>query len=142
MREWLPELSVLVDTSLLVLIWMVQIIIYPSFKFMGGTAFKQWHAKYTRLMTFFVAPLMLLQLVNTSLWIFHDINAINIIRAVLVGYIWVNTFFIAVPIHAKLDIANETQIHKDNLIQTNWPRAAAWTLIFFLSLYQYIIINT
>jgi len=47
---------VAVDFGMLILIWLVQLIIYPSFQYSARESFIQWHEKYTGLITLVVLP--------------------------------------------------------------------------------------
>ena len=51
-----------IDFGLVVLIWMIQLIVYPSFLHYTTTNLIKWHRKYTPLIGYIVGPLMLLQL--------------------------------------------------------------------------------
>jgi len=62
------------DFGMLVLIWLVQLIIYPSFEFTDKDAFLGWHEKYTGLITVVVLPLMLGQLGLTLYQLTLDCN--------------------------------------------------------------------
>src|SRR5919112_3032071 len=55
----LIEANRLASFGLVVLIWLVQIIIYPAFAEIAPDRFARWHAGYTRAVTWIVAPLML-----------------------------------------------------------------------------------
>ena len=50
-----------IDFGLFILIWMVQLIVYPSFRCIDANLFSQWHDKYTGLISVFVVPLMFTQ---------------------------------------------------------------------------------
>jgi len=57
----MPTARLVVDFCLVVLIWLVQLIIYPSFRYMSPEQLAIWHPKYTTLITLVVGPLMLAQ---------------------------------------------------------------------------------
>ena len=57
----LIEANRLASFGLVVLIWLVQVIIYPAFAEIEPDRFAPWHAGYTRAVTWIVAPLMLAQ---------------------------------------------------------------------------------
>ena len=52
----------LADFGLLVLIWMVQLVVYPGFKYYQRERLLEWHARYTSRISYIVGPLMLGQL--------------------------------------------------------------------------------
>jgi hypothetical protein len=55
----LLEANRVVSFGLIVLIWLVQLVIYPAFASIAPERFARWHARYTRTVTWIVAPLML-----------------------------------------------------------------------------------
>ena len=55
----LIEANRLASFGLVVLIWLVQVIIYPAFADIAPQRFTRWHAGYTRALTWIVMPLML-----------------------------------------------------------------------------------
>ena len=52
----------LLDFGLCILIWMVQLIVYPSFLFFSDNNLFTWHKTYTKAIALIVMPLMLGQL--------------------------------------------------------------------------------
>ncbi|MEO1009857.1 MAG: hypothetical protein AAFX53_01035 [Bacteroidota bacterium] len=56
-------LRLLCDFGLVVLIWSVQLIIYPSFQFYNPIELLLWHGIYVHRITYVVLPLMVGQLV-------------------------------------------------------------------------------
>ena len=59
----ISKITLLVDIGLVVLIWMVQLIVYPSFTFYSKENLVNWHQKYTARIAVIVIPLMFLQLI-------------------------------------------------------------------------------
>ena len=55
----LEYIRLLVDAGFIVLIWAVQLVIYPSFKFYSNANLLKWHRLYTKRVTVIVLPLML-----------------------------------------------------------------------------------
>ena len=56
------EIQIITDSGLLVLIWLVQLIIYPSFRYTEEKEFILWHARYISLIGLVFSPFMLLQI--------------------------------------------------------------------------------
>ena len=52
----------LLDFGLCILIWMVQLVVYPSFLFFSFNNLFTWHKTYTKAIALIVIPLMLGQL--------------------------------------------------------------------------------
>ncbi len=67
-------LRLLVDMGLLILTWLVQLVIYPSFLYYDATDLKKWHSIYTGRITFVVLPLMLTQLLVAIGGLYFEIN--------------------------------------------------------------------
>lgn len=121
-----------VDFGLVVLIWLVQLIIYPSFLHYSPAELAVWHPKYSNLITLVVGPLMLAQvtLVGADLW--QRFSWLTLISAILVGLMWATTAFLSVPIHNAIGTGNASPATLARLIDTNWYRTIGWTVIFLL----------
>lgn len=123
-----------VSLALAVLIWLVQLIIYPSFHHLDRERFVAWHLRYTGLITWIVLPLMLGQVGLLGLLLATDPAPAAALwaQAPLVALAWLATFIFSVPAHGRL------QQGKDDrqiawLVSTNWIRTAAWTMCVPLS---------
>lgn len=130
-------IKLLSDFGLLILIWMVQIIIYPSFHYYSTKDLLIWHSKYTNLITFIVLPLMFIQLVSTGFLTFKTGNTLLIIQLILIILIWLSTFMQAVPLHNKIALNDDLINSITQLVKVNWIRTILWTLVFLLSIYNY-----
>lgn len=124
----------LFDFGLVILIWMTQLIVYPSFTYYSASALVDWHAKYTTAISIIVMPLMLGQLLLHGLGLLHDFSWVRLFAAILIGLSWVNTFFFAVPLHNK--ISNNTDVLEAaaQLVSVNWYRTVLWTIVFLLGM--------
>lgn len=130
-------LKIIVDTALCTLIWLVQIVIYPGFLYYNESDLKRWHRTYTGRITIIVMPLMLTQL-SLYLFISYSQPSFNSFAGLgLILVVWAVTFFISVPLHAKIDNLSDTILARKKLIRTNWIRAIVWTLVFVLSIINY-----
>lgn len=116
----------LVDLVFVYIIWIVQIIIYPSFKFTSAELFKKWHDKYCFRVGFFVLPLMITQLLVGIINLKSDGDWFNFS---IVSLTWISTFLISAPIHSKLKKFGKSDNALDQLIKTNWIRVALWTTL-------------
>ena len=56
----------LIDFGFVVLIWAVQLVIYPSFGFYAKANLFEWHKSYTARVTYIVLPLMFLYTFHRS----------------------------------------------------------------------------
>lgn len=128
----LEVIELLLDFGLLILIWMVQLIIYPSFLYYERKNLINWHNKYTGLIAVIVAPLMFGQLGFTIYGIANDLSITSVIKIILIAFVWIFTFAYFAPTHKKIskgDFSTNTLIQ---LIKLNWVRTISWTLVFIL----------
>lgn len=129
------EANRIVGAGLLVLIWLVQLVIYPAFHDIDPAGFRAWHAGYTATVTWVVAPLMLLQ-AGLAVWLWvagagpRWLLGVNV---ALIAIAWGVTFWISIPCHNALQRELSSQVI-DRLVRTNWLRTAAWTLAFLAAL--------
>jgi DMSO reductase anchor subunit len=129
-------LSLLFDIGLLVLIWNVQLIIYPGFQYYTPENLLKWHKKYTIGISVIVIPLMFGQLI---------INIIEFINAqtfhstgslILITLVWISTFTQFVPLHRKISQDQFDENLLQQLVKRNWIRTFLWTIICIWSLYK------
>lgn len=126
----LELLRLLFDFGLLVLIWLVQLVIYPSFQFYQKENLLKWHKKYTVGITFVVIPLMFGQLIISIFQLLEVRNMFTIGSLILIPIAWAITFSQFVPMHGKISAG---QVNKDllqRLVRRNWWRTLLWTAIF------------
>ena len=127
-------LKLVVDTGLFILIWIVQIVIYPSFLYYTKVNLVRWHVKYITNFSYVVVPLMLSQLLAAIFNIFSRGTVTNFIYFILVISTWLLTFIIFVPIHKRITLGTCNQELLKNLIKKNWSRTIIWTLLFVLNI--------
>jgi hypothetical protein len=124
-----------VDTSMFTVIWVVQLIVYPSFKLIRSDLFQDWHAGYMRKISFIVGPAMLIQLISHGYEAITYTGIFPIIQTCLILIIWVQTFIVAVPLHQNLS-EEPTPEDFTRLVRTNWPRTIGWTFMWMISLFR------
>jgi hypothetical protein len=123
------EAARIVSFGLVVLIWVVQLVIYPAFREIAEDRFIAWHARYTKTITWVVGPLMFAQALAIALLMRTEFRSAVGLAGLCVLLAWLATAFIAVPIHNRLATGfNVIQINR--LVRTNWVRTAAWTIAF------------
>ena len=132
--SFLETLTLVFDTGCLVLIWMVQLVVYPGFRYYPGPQLLQWHKKYTFLVTWIVLPLMLGQLICGSIDVIIDFTTITLFRVILIAMTWVLTFVVFVPLHRALETASAQQPIVQKLVRKNWSRTTLWTLLFAITI--------
>lgn len=124
-------LHLLVTLLLTGVIWLVQLVHYPLFAQVGESSFTTYESLHRQAIGPLVAPLMLMELGTAALLLLWRPESIHPawfwVGLVLVIVIWLNTFFQAVPLHAKLDQGYNREIIQQ-LVNVNWIRTLAWTL--------------
>jgi hypothetical protein len=125
----------LVITSMLTcLIWIIQILHYPSFKFVRESSFTSFEAFHTKSISLIVMPLMIAELLTISLLILKNPQSLILISSlVMVVLIWLSTFYFSIPCHNILSQKHDIQTI-EKLIMTNWPRTILWSSKFILAI--------
>jgi hypothetical protein len=123
-----------VDFGFLVLIWTVQLVIYPSFNYYTKENLFKWHTSYTVRVTFIVFPIMLSQLILALIQVFQLINWYTITSLLIIAALWLLTFLIFVPLHQSIDANTPVKNVCDILVRKNWIRTILWTSLFLISL--------
>lgn len=133
-------LKLVVDFGLFLLIWLVQLIIYPSFYFMPENHLKMGHDRYMKMIAIFVIPLMFTQVFAHG-WvgwleptILKGIAVLGILGA------WLSTWYQAIPLHQQVVREWDTRDPRKKLVSTNWIRTACWSMVFILTLIEFIFI--
>jgi hypothetical protein len=132
------QISLLVDVGLVVLIWMVQLIIYPSFSYYKPENLIKWHQKYTAGIAVVVIPLMLAQLVLTIVAVFYQPSFTNIFTLAIVLFLWIFTFLSFAPLHFKIAEGDTNSKILQLLIQRNWIRTFVWSALLLFHLFLYM----
>jgi hypothetical protein len=123
-----------VDFGIFLILWLVQVIIYPSFLRMEGEPLFEWHQTYVYRFTWIIAPLMILQL-SLAAWAVFDGGILKDWLVLgLVLLCWGLSLGVSVPLHRKIARGDPKQDFRRQLILTNWPRTILWTVIFVLGL--------
>ena len=126
----------ILDFGALIILWLVQLVIYPSFLQLAPQKLSTWHQCYTFRVSFILVPLLSIQLLGWILTVLKSPNLPNLIGFSALVSCWGLTFFISVPIHRKIGegITDRTLIEK--LIQTNWIRTVLWSLVFLIGVFS------
>lgn len=133
--EQIHSIRILVDFGLVVLIWMVQLIVYPGFSFYTNADLLKWHKFYTPKITIVVAPLMSIQMGIAIYLSVFEFSIFNLIYSLLVLSTWMSTFIYFVPLHQKIESNHELKISSKKLAIGNWFRTIQWSFIFIYGLF-------
>ena len=126
-----------VDFGLVVLIWLVQLIIYPGFRYYNPAELAIWHPKYSNLITLVVGPLILAQVGLVGWDVLNRFSWLTVASAILVGLMWASTAFQAIPMHNIITAGDTSPETLARLVNVNWVRTVGWTVIFGLGVWQH-----
>ncbi len=136
----LEILGTSIDFGLLILIWMVQLIVYPSFLFFEAQNLIVWHRKYTGLIAIIVVPLMLGQLGLALFDVYVFFSLVAVIKLLLITFVWTFTFAFFAPMHSRLSQGMVSKPILKQLVSLNWYRTIAWTIVSLISLINYYFV--
>ena len=122
----------MIDFGLVVLIWLVQLVIYPSLLHIAGDRLIPWHRVYIFRMTWIAGPLMMAQVGLVGWGTYHYMDGSHGLSLVLVIACWIWTFAVSVPLHVKVELEQGGTVTLQRLVATNWVRTVLWTLVFLV----------
>ncbi len=124
-------LAHLVAVSVLTgLVWVVQLVVYPSFRLSGPTpAWPALHDAHSRAIGLAVGPPWAVQGVTLAVLLVDRPAGVSwwlVLAAAALGAATVAvTLVSSVPLHARL--TDYDRVAADRLVATNWLRTVAWT---------------
>ncbi len=121
------------------LIWVIQIVHYPLFAYIGKDEFIAYEKKHSKLISFIVAPMMLIELASAIIiiisdYFISDLYILFTIAFLLLIIIWISTMLIQVPQHRILSSRYDLKAIKD-LAKSNWIRTICWSLRSVILMY-------
>ena len=123
-------LNLLATWYMVGLIWMVQNVHYKMFDRVGADHFVRYEEDHNRLITAVVMPPMLVELASACALLIVTPAGFPRWAAwagvLMVTAIWLSTFFLSVPCHAKLLQGFDPAAYH-RLVLTNWIRTIFWT---------------
>ena len=125
-----------IDLAAVVMIWMVQWMIYPSFLYYDKRGLVPWHRKYAPRMGRIAAPLMVIQLAGYAFLLIENFNGINVLKSLCVLLTWVLTMGWFVPLHSQISTGQFETRDLNRLVSLNFLRAWTWTFLFILEAYS------
>ncbi|OUV02168.1 MAG: hypothetical protein CBC40_06800 [bacterium TMED80] len=118
----------LLSTSVMVgVIWIIQLLHYPSFHFINEKNYIEFQHFHMQRISFIVVPVMLIELASALLIAYFFESSLTIILLAFVLGIWAITFIFFTNMHQKLTNGYDHSI-VDRLVQINWSRTALWSL--------------
>ncbi|MFN3241467.1 MAG: hypothetical protein ACE37K_08135 [Planctomycetota bacterium] len=110
-------------------IWFVQVVHYPLFAAVGERAFRNYEERHTQRTTWVVLPPMVAELALAT-WLLlrapEPARPLAWLGAGLVAGLWLSTFLVQVPCHARLSQGFDAPTWR-RLVRSNWARTAMWT---------------
>jgi uncharacterized membrane protein len=110
-------------------IWFVQVVHYPLFASVGERGFRAYEERHANRTTFVVLPPMVAEL-GLSCWLLlrapEAAQQLAWAGAAMVVALWLSTFAVQVPCHARLSQGFDPQAWR-RLVATNWLRTALWS---------------
>ncbi len=122
----------IVTTSMMIgLIWVVQLVHYPSFHFVDRNRYELFQDFHMRNISWIVFPIMSVELITGILLIqspvFGHSNKLFFISMILLALIWFLTATLFISIHKNLSNGyNKNIIYR--LVNLNWLRTILWSL--------------
>ncbi|MAO65289.1 MAG: hypothetical protein CL666_09845 [Balneola sp.] len=117
------------------LIWLVQLVHYPSFRFVSEQNYLDFQNHHVHSIDKIVIPIMIIEITTSfALSWYEGFLSLNALGFLIVLMIWISTGLFSVPAHSKLESGKDLEaINK--LVSTNWIRTILWTLKSGLSFY-------
>lgn len=112
------------------LIWLIQCVHYPSFRFIDSNRFSDFHQFHSTRITWIVAPVMGVELLS-AIALFWEQAARSGVNLASVLLLWGITAFVSVPCHVKLESGFKQKWWR-LLVLTNWSRTVLWSLRLIL----------
>ena len=111
------------------LIWTIQLVHYPFFRFADQDNFEEAMGFHRVRISWIVVPVMLAELFTSGWLAFYadSWQSLHLAGFIIVLLIWLVSFFLQVPIHAKLSKGYNLDLIQ-KLVSTNLLRTLLWTV--------------
>ncbi len=122
-------LHVSASLAMFSLIWVIQILHYPSFHFVDQERFENFESFHAKRISYLVIPFMLTELF-TGFYLVYSLSSNSLLwglNLLTILLLWAITLFVSSPLHGQLLEGYNNKV-VDQLISTNWYRTFLWTL--------------
>ncbi|NND03118.1 MAG: hypothetical protein HKN91_10050 [Acidimicrobiia bacterium] len=113
------------------LIWVVQLLLYPAFRYVPEADFIEFEAAHTRRMGLVLAVPAPLEVITGAWLVWERPSDVGLWLVLIAGAVlaaaWVLTALVQARIHGRLSKEHDAEL-VDRLIVTNWWRTALWTV--------------
>lgn len=121
------HLAATLALAAVLLLWVVQLAIYPLFGAVGREGFPSYHRLYAARISLVVGPLMPAEAVTAALLWLGGVRGTGFLVALgLLALAWISTLGVQVPLHRRLAAGYDERAGRW-LVRTNWVRTLAWT---------------
>ena len=125
--ELLLKVNLLSTTVMVGVIWVIQLLHYPSFHFINEKKYIEFQHFHMQRISFIVIPVMLIELGSALLLSYFFRSSLTIVLLALLLGIWGITFIFFTNMHQKLTNGYD-RANVDSLVKINWSRTALWSL--------------
>ena len=117
------------------LIWLIQLVHYPSFRFVNEDDYPAFQKHHVYSIGKVVIPVMIAEIFTSFVlsW-FYGFLSLHALGFYLILLIWGSTGLFSIPIHSKLESGKNLDAI-NRLVSTNWIRTILWTLKSVISFY-------
>ena len=134
----LEQLHLIATSMMVAIIWMVQILHYPSFLFVDKQQYTEFQHFHMKKISYIIVPIMLLELFSGFAILFYieKVQLSLYASLTLLVLIWVITGLFFTKYHTELSKKyNRNTILR--LIRFNWIRTVLWTIRLAFLLKQF-----
>ena len=132
--EILSEVHFL-STSLMVgIIWVIQLLHYPTFHFIKKSDYVEFQHFHMQRISFIVVPAMILELLSAFMLVYYIRSSLLTVCLIILLVIWLITFVFFTKLHQSL-LGGYDKIIVDKLVQINWARTILWSLRLIILIY-------
>lgn len=127
MIDILLAIQIISSLILFGVIWTIQLVHYPAFRYISYKDFIDFEAHHTFNISLIVIPLMILELISAAILVYFESHYLTQLNMVIVFFIWMVTFLFSVPCH-KILANGKNHLAIEKLNKTNWLRTMAWSI--------------
>lgn len=107
-------------------IWLVQVLIYPNFRFVGGTDFRVFHKRHCDRISIWVSPMFFQVFALSMIFLEGERGGEWWFHAGAIALIYATTALFSVRFHGQLSSGKDERAI-DRLVFWNWPRTLLWS---------------
>lgn len=137
--DWIDVARVGTDTGTLVLIWLVQLVIYPALCYYQSTDLIRYHPFYTVNVSKVIVPLLVVQLGLIGWSVLFRGDLYDWLSLAIAGMLWLHTFIYFVPAHDRITKNAMRNNELVDIIKENWWRTAMWSALFLVTLTKTLV---